>query len=400
MEIDSRETSDRNGRLEFIYDVQTHGCSKSLWFTLDNEHEELISDRSDAALSALLIPAMERGEDIRVNGTVSERLYYILQHHQQAVLQALHPSLNRVSIHPEEIKPKKKTGTGVATGFTGGIDSFATLADHYHADTPDGFHITHLLFNNVGSHGRRNEELYKERYEYLQPAVDRIGLPLIAVNSNIDSFYETIGFQESHTQRNAAVALLLQQGISRFLYSSTFDYQSVRISDTYDMAYSDPVTLPLLSTEGLDALSVGSEYSRVEKTLKVTKLKESYRSLNICADGNTAGNCSECWKCRRTLLTLEIAGMLNRYSEVFDFDAYRRGRKLYLARVLASNDPLLKEIVEFAEAEGYEFPTSSVLHSKIYDLIKPVYRSGVSGYNSLRQGIPAESMCAVKRYLR
>ena len=100
---------------------------------------------------------METGEDIQVAGTVSERLYYNLTRPAQAVLQEVLPSLHHIDIHPEDVKPASEEASGVATGFSSGIDSFAVLADHYYADkVPSNFRLTHLLYNNVGSGEEEN----------------------------------------------------------------------------------------------------------------------------------------------------------------------------------------------------------------------------------------------------
>lgn len=329
---------------------------ETLWFSIEAEYKDLLTDRCDAALVALLIPAMGRQEDIEVHGTISERLYYTLSKQYQAILSTVIPSLEPIEIRASEILPAQDGGTGVATGFSAGVDSFSVLADHYYSETPDGFEITHLLFNNVGSHGSGAERHFRERYEMIRPAAEKIGLPFVMVNSNVDAFYDDFGFQLTHTPRNCAVPLLLQSGIGRFYYGSAFSYQDISVEKTYDMAYSDPAALPLLSPEGLDMLSVGSEYTRVEKTIQIAEIDDSHDSLNVCVRPGSAGNCSDCWKCRRTLLTLEIAGLLDRYTEVFDLDVYRQRREDYMGRVLASDDSLLREIVAFADERGFEFP--------------------------------------------
>jgi hypothetical protein len=113
------------------------------------------------------------------------------------------------------------------------------------------------------------------------------------VNSNVDAFYgKGLGNQQTHTLRNASVALLLQGGIGRYLYASSYNFKNVFVGATYSMAYSDTIALPLLSTEVLDAISVGSEYTRIEKTLRVAEIPDSYGTLDVCVSPKKAGNCS------------------------------------------------------------------------------------------------------------
>ena len=117
----------------------------------------MLPTSTNSEYTPLLIPAMETGEDIQVAGTVSECLYYNLTRPAQAVLQEVLPSLHHIDIHPEDVKPASEEASGVATGFSSGIDSFAVLADHYYADkVPSNFRLTHLLYNNVGSGEEEN----------------------------------------------------------------------------------------------------------------------------------------------------------------------------------------------------------------------------------------------------
>lgn len=363
MKIGAPQIVHRDGQIVCRARVESGDGDRTLWYSVGESHGDLLSASSDAFAVALLIPAMARGEDMHLDGAISERLYYNLSRPLQSVLRLVIPALRPVAVHPGDLSGVAPArAAGVATGFSGGIDSYCVLADHHYSPAPEHFRVTHLLFNNVGSHAT-GERLFRKRYRRLLPVVEQLGLPLVLVNSNLDGFYgDPLGFQQTHTPRNASVALLLQGGIGRFLYASTYGYLDASVGATKDMAYSDTVTLPLLSTETLDAFSVGSEYSRVEKTLRVAEVADSHATLDVCANPHSTGrqtNCSTCWKCLRTLATLEIAGRLELYRDSFDLAAYRSRRMEYLASLPESRDPLLREIVEFASERGFPLPTSS-----------------------------------------
>lgn len=370
MRIRPPERIQRGDKVEYRVEVQAPGYPETLWYRVDEEYGNLVSSRTDAALVALLIPAMKAGEKVQVAGTISERLYYNLSRPYQAVIREVHPSLKKIDIHAEDVRPASTSASGVATGFSAGIDSFSVLADHHYADdVPKRFRLTHLLYNNVGSHNQGGERLFRKRFERIRPAAEQIGLPFIAVNSNVGEFYrDQFRFSQTHTPRNASVALLLQRNINRFLYGSAYHYRSIYIGSDGTMGNSDPITLPLLSTRGLDALTVGSAYTRVEKTLQVANVEHSYRALDVCIRDDTAKNCSTCRKCRRTMLTLEIAGMLDRYEDVFDLEAYRRGREKYIAKVIQSSSPFAREIVSFARDHDFTFPLSSRLKAPLFKI--------------------------------
>jgi hypothetical protein len=379
MKISRPQLLQKGEDLFYSVRVSSSAGEDTLWFSVKKEFAPLVSEQADAALLSLLIPAMTLGEEIHIEGALSQKLFYSFSGPYQHILRKIIPSLSFVKIYPTELDSFHREPDGVGMGFSAGIDSFCALADHHDSDVSPGFGITHLLFNNVGSHGhgKRAESLFIERCSRVRQVASRVGLPLVVINSNMDQFYKGVCFQQTHTPRNASVALLLQNGIGKFLYASAFPYQDIFIGPAASMAYSDMITLPLLSTETLDAISVGSQYNRVEKTLRVAEIKESYEYLDVCFSGrNSSRNCSTCRKCMRTILTLEIAGLADRYSRVFDYEEYQKRRIFFMARVLKSKDPFLREIVEFAKERDFVFPLSARLlaQSNIRDIAERTMR--------------------------
>jgi hypothetical protein len=368
MIIGQPELLQADGQAIYQVKVERSGTSDILWYSVDEEFSHLVSDTADAALIALLIPAMTTGQDIEVSGRISARLLYNVSRPYQVILQHVIPSLRRVRIHAEKVYNAGERPAGVATGFSGGIDSFCAIADHHKPDVPPGFRLTHLLYNNVGSHGKGGETLFLKRYDRLRSTADRIGLPFVKVNSNLGEFYHGYSFEQTHTPRNLSVALFLGRGIGRFMYASAYQYADVFVGPTDSIAYTDTLSLPLLSSELVDAVSVGSEYSRVEKTLRASTVPESYEALDVCVAANHTGpvmNCSRCWKCLRTMLTLDIAGKLDFYSSCFDLDVYEKHKANFMAETLISKKPLAREIVEFAKKRGYTFPADVRLYASM-----------------------------------
>ena len=368
MKIEKPVLTYKNGNIFNTVGVEFKREQQELWFSIDESYANLLSDNCDAFLVSLLVPAMYEGEDIYVKGSVSEKLLYNLSGPLQAVLKVIMPGLSLIRIQAEHVISHNSNITkGVITGFSGGIDSFSVLANHYYQINANQPKLTHLLFNNVGSHGKGGEKLFFERYNQLLPIAQKIGLPLIAVNSNLNQFYHhTLDFRQTHTIRNAAVPLLLQGGISSFLYASAFHYSNLSIGVSNDMAYTDAITLPLLSTESISSFSVGSEYTRVDKTVQVAKVSDSWVSLDVCVSSRNKEqykNCGKCSKCLRTLSTFEIMEEIQRYDKVFNLAAYKKHRKIYFATLLSSSEPLTKEIIQFAKERNFSFPfVSRLLH--------------------------------------
>lgn len=375
MHIGTPELVQRGDALEYVARVNGTAGASTLWYRVERGFADMLTTSSDAALVALLIPAMAAGEDMHVDGEVSERLYHSLAGPYQDLLRAVIPSLHRVAIHASGFQAPRSRPAAVATGLSCGIDSYCLLLDHCFADDPVDGKVTHLLFNNVGSHGKDGERVFRQRLARVAPVAARIGLPLVAIDSNLDEFYGAgLSFIQTHTPRNASVALLLQGGIGRWLYAAGYSNDTMFVGPTHEIAAADGAALPMLCTESLDITLRGGEYTRAQKTLRVAGLPLSYGTLDVCANPVTDRNCSICQKCLRTLLTLEIAGHLELYARAFDLDAYLGRRAKYAAKVLRSRNRFDKDVVDLAVERGFAFPLRSYLASPVYAVVYLVRR--------------------------
>ena len=325
----------------------------SLWFEVEAEYAHLLSDTADAVAVGLLMPAMKYGRDLHVGGRLTDVLLHQLNGDVQRLIRSVYPEYQIIDVSTDECIPPAPPAPGVAAGFSGGVDSFAVLTEYLLADdVPTSLRLTHLINNNVGAHGDGGYELWRARYAGLARFTDTLGLPFVRVDSNLDEHFVRMGFLQTATTRNAAVAHLLGGGIGRLYYASGCSFSQVGVSH-HSLAGVDPILLPLLSTPQVTLSSANSGMSRVEKTLALIGRPEA-RYLDVCIDWDPTRtiNCSRCWKCMRTMLTLEIAGHLDEFCpHPFEMAPYAARRSEFLAEVLASPNPLLQEIVEFAAAQ-------------------------------------------------
>lgn len=340
------------------------GTPDRLWYRLPDEHAGMLTERADPAVIGLLIPAMHSGDPMMIEGPVTHELVHNLTHGYQHILETVVPGLSRVALETSNFAAAGQPVSGVGTGFSAGIDSFAVLAEHFFSPVPEDLRLSHLTLFNVGSHspdaeaGRRRFIALRDR---LAPIADGIGLPLIPVDSNLDDFYGFTDFQQTHGPRTISAASLLQAGIGRYYVAGSFPYRHLGVERSPGTSRSDPISLPLLATATFRPLSHGSQYTRVEKTLIVADVLISRTSLNVCVDPSpTGGNCSRCFKCLRTQLTLEIAGRLEEYRHVFDLGAYRKARAAYLFHVATSDDVFAAEIREQARNSGFRLPSRTM----------------------------------------
>lgn len=350
---------DVGSNLELVFCVEGLDISE-LFFAVESKYQTFLSDKLDAALVALLPAAMYANKDICLEGVVSESLLFNVNHYVIPLLLSVVPGLHRVEVTASDVEREGSDAQGeaaVLTGLSCGIDSFTVVHDYLlNSATPDSLRITHFIFNEVGSHGSIHNsataQLFERRAQGAEAVAQLLGKPIIRVKSNLDYFYKT-PFQQTHTMRNTAVAFALQGQARHFLYASTVPYKKVHAESlTNDICKVDPLLLPLLSTESLRCHSAGAAYSRVEKTLIVSKMEVAKEYLDVCVIGHP--NCSGCFKCARTLLTLDLLGCLEDFTEVFNLTKYRQIRKGYIVHIFATDqdDPFIGDLRKLYELVG------------------------------------------------
>lgn len=331
----------------------------------------MTTEKLDGFVVALLLLAMRLGEDIHLKAPISEKLYYNLENYYINLLSQTLDELKPIHIIADQFDygVSYENKNAVCTGFSGGVDSFCSIYDHYNkSNSPKNYDITHLLFNNVGAHDSSDSEerkrLSDSHYSFLKEFPKSIGMEFIKIDSNLDDILQ-IDFELSHTPRNISCVLLLQKLVSKYYYASAYSYSSYDMQNIKDIGDLDPVAVHLLSTETLDCISVGSQYTRTQKTEIISKYEPTKRYLNVCTDETTHLNCSTCSKCLRTFLTLDILGILDEYKEVMDYQAYLCVRDGYMRKVVLNSrtDIFSKEIVELARSKNYTFP----IHVRIID---------------------------------
>lgn len=329
-------------RAGFSCTVSSDDGQRSLWFSVPKAlGEQIRPDLLDPFVIGLLFEASQTGQDMEIEGAMSEALHYQITNGFAYLLSQLTKTGKAIKLYPSDVRSTVASADrrNVAAGFSAGIDSFQTYITHNVDPAINGYRISHFIMNNVGSHGGSDQadRVFAERRANVARFAAEMDIALIDIDSNLSAFYQDTPFQLTHTLRNAAAATVLQSYISRFLYSSSFRYDECFVGPTYDMGYTEPFALHLLSTDLLTCISTGSEYSRLEKTINIADYEPTYRYLDVCIDPKGAANrpnCSRCWKCSRALLTFEALGILGRYDAVFDLDIFKANRDRYIATTL------------------------------------------------------------------
>lgn len=393
MKINKVEKNIEGNRVKLSSRIETFDGEFSLWFTVDKKYEDFVVDETvDAFLLALFPLAMQMKEDIYLNAPVSEKLYHNLSKYVIELYSMLDASWKQVRIYPRELYTSQlqPNQQNVVTGFSGGIDSFCLLDDYFfNPAVPDNYKVTHLIYNNVGAHGDNFPVFFAKRFEKLHKFSKEIGLPFINIDSNLPEIL-TSDFRLTALPRNVSAVLILQKLFSKYLYASAYTYKDFLTYDIYKQGYIDPLVFSMFSTETTECILSGSEYSRVEKTRRVADIELSHSYLYVCTDTSRedAENCSVCFKCARTILTLEILGLLHRYEDLFDMKKYKEMRRGYIESLIYEKDPFANEILTLS-AE-YKYPISLVSRILATRYFYPVMQN-------IRKKIPHSIRSNVKR---
>lgn len=353
------------------YRIQVHfGDSRKdiLWYEVEEAYKKYLTiERADGFLVALLFYALKNEEDIEVQAPISENLYYSITKYLIPLLVKIH-GFKRIKIYCDTLisSPIENAG-GVGTGLSCGIDSFATIVDHMDSDTPMSYRISHFTFFNVGSHGdfggEKARRFFKERAEVVKQYADECNKEFITVDSNISEILQ-MNFRQTNTLRSLSAILVLQKLFKSYYYSSGYPITRFSLSNETTNSF-DIFNMSMLSTETTRFYSSCPIMNRVEKTKLVSKYSPTYRHLNVCFFNKE--NCGKCPKCLRTLLTLEVIGMIDNYKDAFDLNAYYTFRSRFIAKVFLGrkNNASYKEIYNEMLVRNFEIP----LHSKILYLV-------------------------------
>lgn len=337
------------GKVRLQAKFEVDGMENVLWYeTSENFGRFMTTERVDAFLVGLLWLALRKGQNVLVKGTLSEKLYYGLNHHLIPLISQIY-KYKRIQVLCDKLDSTPLPNEGaVGTGLSCGIDSLCTVYEHLDKAVPEHYKITHLTFFDTGSNemmGSKEwqEKIFLERAAWSNACANELGKELLVVDSNINDILK-MSFVRTHTLRNISALLVFQKLFSVYYYSS--GYQTLTAKFNQDSASYDVISLPLLSTENVTFYSAGSNLSRVQKTKMVSEFELSYKYLNVCLF--KIKNCGRCLKCKRTLLTLDILGSIEKYRNIFNLDAFYKIKDSYINEVIQSrnSDILFQDIYE------------------------------------------------------
>lgn len=353
---------------------------EDLWFEVGEEYGQYLCDEvCDAFVVAMLIPAVQTQQDIECD-CISEKLLYNLDKIVSYLLQTAW-NCKRIKIKANKIVCSNYHGSGVGTGCSLGIDSFASVFAHSDKYCTTSYCLTHLTNFNVGAFGSKDPVLARESWrndlKKVKLFAEEYGLPLVTVDSNLGTTNNNLGFDAVFLFRNAAAVLSLQKLFGRYFIASGRTAKTIKLSKG-DVSCYESLLVPLFSTESCDLILSEGDMTRVDKTKFVCETPYVKKHLYVCWKeifknewpnywkdikdyAEKYRNCTRCNKCMRTCLTLDLLGCLDDYKDIFDLPQYYKTRDGYIKKVLAykNGDSIMDDIYKLMLEKQYPIPFSA-----------------------------------------
>jgi hypothetical protein len=250
----------------------------------------------DAMGTALLLPALAAGEQLKVTGSLSSKFH--ANSKEIAVIAARWWGFHNLEfpVLADATTPRQKLSQNVGLFFTGGVDSFASLLRNE-------VQVTRLV-NVVGYDIDLDDKARIDKsIRQLRQVAQEFGKELTIAETNLrsHSFFNSVGWRVTHAAALAAIAHLLSQEVGKVLIGS---------SDVPPPWGSHPTLDPLWSTEAVEIVNDGSELKRLDKVCIVASNEAALRFLKVCFKNRSEDlNCGRCEKCVRTQAQLRAVGV-------------------------------------------------------------------------------------------
>lgn len=322
-------------KTRLICNIDEDGISKEIYFEVDKQYGKyLCYERCDAFVVGYLKYAMLFNHDIKSETPISEELLYKINEYLIPALVKNDPKLYNIKIIAP-IAPSLNNAGAVGTGLSCGVDSFHALLNNTNSKYKN-FNVTHLCLFNVG--GFRTfkkygtEQTIKTIYTKAEKIANELGLQFVRTDSNF--YLPTIRYGLNHTYSHSFAVLCLQKLFKTYFYASSG--HRIEKFSLENNSYADPSVYELLSLNcfsngNITFYSEGMAKTRFEKTKFIIDNELVQNNLHVCVKKDT--NCNVCFKCVRTLLTIDALGKLDRYNKVFDIDYYRKHKIFYYKRL-------------------------------------------------------------------
>ncbi|SDH92847.1 hypothetical protein [Agrococcus jejuensis] len=251
----------------------------------------------DVWLPLAIFPAMRLGLPIVLEDAVSPtRLHGIRE--VQRLLATWDPTLQVQPIEaPVSTRGSRRSAPPIQL-MTGGVDSAFALLDN-----PEATDLVYMHDLDLEPAAVRTEVA-----TMLASLQRETGRRVLRVDSDVRRVVEPYGdwLTQTHLAVLASVATFVA-GARRSLHvPSALPYESVIPNASHPMLDAH------YATDDLRVMHVGAHVDRFQKVRALSRDDVLLRHLRVCYRSHDALNCSACFKCTRTMASLEVCGVLDR----------------------------------------------------------------------------------------
>lgn len=354
-------------------DVKRMDDQDTIWISVDDAYAYMLTDEVyDAFLFLPVYMSMYHHTDLHLRGNVSKVLYRNVVDYLQPIMCSFSKELTATKIIVDGFHELEGHHTVIGTGISCGVDCLSTVYKYFVQETDPDYKLTHLIMLNVGWHGEFGDpatiDLFQKRCALNKKAADEMGLPFVAVDSNLHAFLPDLGDRVSYFAIYTTV-FALEKEIGKYYLSSSGSYDGILTygkseADVDFSGYADPMAIPLMQNQALRLIIDGCQYTRVQKTDIIADWPIARKYLNVCCRhsddvGVDETNCSCCVKCNRTIAALDGLGKLDAFSEVFDISLYKKNKKAIIKEMVLLKDvnDLYNELYTLYTEAGIPLPS-------------------------------------------
>lgn len=367
-------------------DCLINGDKEVLWFATSVENEKYIStSNADAFFLFIFIYAVFENLEFKSNVPISKRLKF-------GLLEVLLPAFQEMGFNAEsknfsferidETVYPEAVAVGTAMSF--GVDSFYTFIQ----GTKSNIKLDYLTLFNAGAFGQFGGEKTEELFENMKGRVSEFAIKqnmgFVWADTNLNEIFK-MPFVQTHTFRNFACVLVFQKLFKDYIYASSQALRRFALNKSAT-GYYELLISKSVKVNSLEFHISGLIEDRIQKTKAISNNKLTYSYLNVCMitpDNKEVNlesktqNCSKCFKCVRTMATLDILGKLENYSDVFDLSLYKKNLNKNLGELLykryRGSDVFSEEI--FLEAKKQKYQISYRVYYYVFmRALQPILR--------------------------
>ncbi len=308
------ETRGEFTRRACVVERQTDELSTSLdnlWIDVPVLPVLPAEEDAEPFLIMALLPAMSEGRDLRVEGAVSKKLLSNLKEFHD-IWHSWNPKrFKNIEISVcQLLDPQDETRRqGAVAAFSGGVDStFSVWRHQCGAVGKRSLDLRGCLMVHGFDVPHWNEEAFKRIFSRCAETLNTLDLVLYAMRTNCRSIF-SLNWEIWHGPALAACLQLFKGQYASGIIASTYDSKQL----VFPWG-SNPITDPLLGTDGFEIVHDGIASSRIQKITAIRQWDAGYNNLRVCFSGIESGiikegNCGKCPRCLITLLRIQSSGL-------------------------------------------------------------------------------------------